>query len=172
MIIIKTKTITKGGMIIALAFISFTIFKGVTNILNAFFIPFLIFAFLRDNDYKEILLVYFALILSTLILYRIQIFFIIGYCMIAFAIHIQKKKKISNIRSIILNTLFISFIFWMGIILTDTLFSTNINQIMLRVTQNNILKYIFILIIEGLVISLMLNFSIRKVLKSRFKFIN
>ncbi|MDW7668516.1 MAG: hypothetical protein SCJ93_06805 [Bacillota bacterium] len=159
-------------MIIALAFISFTIFKGVTNILNAFFIPFLIFAFLKNNDYKEILFVYFALILSTLILYGIQSFFIIGYCMIAFLIHIQKKKKISDIKAIVLNAFFISFIFWMGIILTDTLFSTNINQIMLRISQNNILKYIFILIVEGLIISLMLNFSIRKVLKSGFKFID
>jgi len=164
-IIIKTKTITKGGMIIALAFISFAIFKGVTNILNAFFIPFLIFAFLKDNDYKEILLVYFALIISTFILYRIQSFFIIGYCMIAFSIHIQKKKKIPNIKSIFSNTFLISFIFWIGIILTDTLFSTNINQIMLKLTDRNILKYIFILIIEGLIISLILNFGIRKVSK-------
>ncbi len=92
--------------------------------------------------------------------------------MIAFLIHIQKKKKISDIKTIVLNTFFISFIFWMGIILTDTLFSTNINQIMLRITQYNILKYIFILIVEGLIISLMLNFSIRKVLKSGFKSID
>jgi len=165
-IAIKTKTITKGGMIIAFTFISFTIFRGITNILNAFFIPFIIYAFLKKNEYKEILVIYFALIISTLIFYRIQSFFIVGYCIIALVIHVQNKKKIEAVKTIILNAFVISLIFWMGIIITDAVFSTNINQIMLRITENNILKYGFILIIEGLLVSISLHFSIKKVLKS------
>jgi len=168
-IVIKTNTITKGGMIIALTFISFNIFKGVTNILNAFFIPFIIFTFLKNNEYKEILSVYFALIISTLILYRIQIFFIIGYCIIALSIHIQNKNNFSKKKAIIFNTFIISLIFWGGIIITDIVFSTNINQIMLRITKHNVLKYTAVLIFEGLLVSLILNFSIRKISNKNIK---
>ena len=54
------RSITFGALTIALIVVFFTFFKGVTNILNAFFVPMILFSFSINRNTLELLAVFVA----------------------------------------------------------------------------------------------------------------
>lgn len=149
MITIKLNMITRGAMSMALIFISFLLFKGVTNILNAFIVPLVLYLCCINQKEKEIFIVYLAVILFVVLFFKIQLFFIIFYCAIAFILTQLRKRSINTLFSAIVLTIAISFSFWIGIMLTDYFFLTHMNEIIMKIMKGNIFKYSIMLIIEG-----------------------
>jgi len=149
MITIKLNMITRGAMTMALIFISFLLFKGVTNILNAFIVPQVLYLCCINQKEKQIFTLYLAVIIFVVLFFKIQLFFIIFYCCIAFILTQLRKKNINTLLSTLTLTLAISFSFWIGIILTDYFFLTRMNEIIINVMKGNIFKYSIMLIIEG-----------------------
>ncbi|MBU3113249.1 hypothetical protein [Clostridium lacusfryxellense] len=149
MITINLNIITRGAMAMALIFISFSLFKGVTNILNAFIVPLVLYLCLINQKKKQIFTLYLAVIVFCIIFFNIQFFFIIFYCAVAFILTQLRQKKVNTILSTLTLTIAISFSFWIGIMLTDYFFLTHMNEIIMKVMKGNILKYGIMLIIEG-----------------------
>jgi len=149
MITIKLNMITRGAMAMALIFISFSLFKGVTNILNAFLVPMALYLCSINQKKKQIFTLYSAVIIVCFLFFNVQFFFIIFYCCIAFILIELRKKNINTLLSALILTLTISFSFWIAIMLTDHFFLTHMNNIIMKVLKGNVLKYIITLIIEG-----------------------
>lgn len=114
---INLNMITRGAMALALIFVFFTIFKGVTNILNAFLIPLTLFLCTIDQKRKQIFTLYCAVIIFCSLFFNIQLFFIIFYCLIAFLLIKLREKKVNVILSSLILTLTISCSFWISIML-------------------------------------------------------
>jgi len=153
---IKTKIITKGGIVLALSFISFIIFKGVANIFNSFIIPFTIYIFFKNENLKDMILSLTSICIFTFIFFRLQSFFIIRYCIIAYALFVENKKTLKRVNILIINTSLISLILWLGTTLTDIFFNTKINLVLKGITGNSIELYVLIYLFEGLIISVIL----------------
>jgi len=149
MIKIKLKMITRGAMAIALIFVSFTLFKGVTNILNAFLVPLTLYLCTINQKKMQVFSLYFAVVILCSIFFNMQIFFIVFYCCIAFLLLKLREKNINTILSALALTITISFCFWIGIMLTDLIFLTQMNYIIMDALKGKIYIYGMTIIIEG-----------------------
>ena len=146
---IKLNIITRGAMALALIFVFFSLFKGVTNILNAFLIPLTLYLSSINQNIKQILTLYFALIIFCFLFFNVQFFFIIFYCGIAFLLTKLGEGKVNIVLSALILTITISFSFWIAIMLTDHFFLTNMNDIIMKVLKENTFAYGMMLIVEG-----------------------
>ena len=79
-----------------------------------------------------------SICIFTFIFFRLQSFFIIGYCIIAYALFVENKKTLKRVNILIINTSLISLILWLGTTLTDIFFNTKINLILKGITGNSI----------------------------------
>ena len=160
---IEVSTITKGALMLALIYIFFFLFKGVTNIFNAFLVPITLYVFSKGKNRQEKLLIYGVLITFCALFYNIQVVFVTFYCAIAYLLNsLNNNKKLNKVFTIIILSTAISLSFWVAIILTDYIFLTRINAIMMQVLKNNIIAYGIIFFIEGAVIGLILLFLSNK----------
>ncbi len=165
----KVNNLVYNILALTLIYIFFLFFKGPTNILNALFVPLTIFIFSYRNDLRERLIFYGTVILFCALFFNIQIFFVIVYCFIAAVLRIIHVNKFKTISSFLSLTGTVSFFFYLGIVLTDAVFQTNINSIMMRVLDNNIIIYLVMIIIEASVVSILLLWFSRMFVK-RIKF--
>lgn len=154
MLKVKLNMITRGAMALALIFVFFTLFRGVTNILNAFLIPLTLYVCTINQKEKQIFTLYSAVIIFCLLFFKIQLFFIVFYCCIAFLLIKLREKKINTMLSALILTITISLSFWISIILTDNFFLTHMYDIIMRVFKGNTLAYAMMLIIEGALVGI------------------
>lgn len=148
-ITVKLNMITRGAMAMALIFVSFSLFKGVTNILNAFLVPMALYLCCVNQEQKQILTLYSAVIIFCFLFFNIQFFFIIFYCFMAFLLINLHEKKVNTVLSVLILTITVSLSFWIAIMLTDHFFLTNMYSIIMKVLKGNVFKYAMMLIFEG-----------------------
>lgn len=158
----KTKTITRAAMSLTLIFICFSIFKGTTNILNALFIPLILYFSLFQLSSREFIAVTIAAILFCFIFFKVQIIFVLAYCSLALLLVWLNNKSCGWLLAVALLTVAISVSFFMALIMTDFIFGTQINFMLIRMLGGNIIAYCLLLLCEGLLISLIQIFAIRK----------
>lgn len=158
----KTKTITRAAMALTLIFICFSIFKGTTNILNALFIPLILYFALFQLSSREFIAVTIAAILFCFIFFKVQIIFVLAYCSLALLLVWLNNKSYGWLLAVALLTVAISVNFFMALIMTDFIFGTQINILLIRMLGGNIIAYCLLLLCEGLLISLIQIFAIRK----------
>ena len=158
----SVRSITFGALTIALIVVFFTFFKGVTNILNAFFVPMILFSFSINRKAIELLAVFAASIAMCALFFNLQLIFIVFYCIIAFILSIINRKNTGFTLSALILSATVTFFFWSAIILTDMIFKTRMNEIMLKIMNGNRLVYLLILAFEGTVV------GIGQLLVSRF----
>ena len=158
----KTKTITRAAMTLTLIFICFSIFKGTTNILNALFIPLVLYFGLYKLRSREFIAVTIATMLFCFIFFKVQIIFVLAYCIIALLLMGLNKKSFGWLLAVALLMVAISVSFFMALIMTDFIFGTQINILLIRMLGGNLIAYSLLLLCEGLLISLIQIFAIRK----------
>lgn len=156
------RSITFGALTIALIVVFFTFFKGVTNILNAFFVPMILFTFSINRNTLELLAVFVAAIAMSALFFNLQLVFIVFYCIIALILSILSRKNINFVLSAVILSAAVTFFFWSAINLTDILFKTRMNEIMLKLMNENKFLYMMLLTFEGTVV------GIGQLLASRF----
>ncbi|MBN2852271.1 MAG: hypothetical protein JXQ23_05985, partial [Clostridia bacterium] len=141
----NAKSIAVGGLSIALICIFFTLFKGVTNILNAFLVPLALYLSLLKLKKKEIFAVYFVLAIICFLFFRLQFIFVLFYCLIAYLLSVLKYKKLSFILSSLILTFAVSISFWLSIMLTDFFLFTHMGDIMLAIFNGSYVIYFSVL---------------------------
>lgn len=162
------KTITRGALAVALIYVCFLMFKGATNILNALFVPLIIYLVTLESSKKDTLALYGMIFLFCALFINIQIFFVLFYCLIASVLTFLYKTKSGKTVTILLLTLTTGSCFWLGIVLTDFVFHTQINSIMLRILNSNVFLYVMIILIEAGIVSVLL-FILSGVFRGRMK---
>jgi len=69
-----------------------------------------------------------------------------------YILSILSRKNISFVISAIILSAVVTFFFWSAIVLTDMIFKTRMNEIMLKIMNGNRLFYILLLVFEGTVV--------------------
>ena len=146
---VKTAVITQGALTIALIFVSFLLFRGAVNILNAFFVPMALYFYSFGKKTGEIIAVDSVLILFCAFFFQMQIVFIVVYCLIAYVLKLLNDIPVHPALASLLLTIGVSLSFWTGIMLTDLFFGTRVNTIMMDLLHGSVLAYIILMLIEG-----------------------
>jgi hypothetical protein len=145
----NVSVITRGAIAVALIFVCFSLFKGPLNILNALLVPLILYISLLNQKLKEMLTVFAVALIFCFIFFRFQLFFIIIYCLIALLLKNLQEKRIKTFISVIVLSSALTLSFWLGVMLTDLVFSTHMNEIVLKLLNGNILVYAAVLLSEG-----------------------
>lgn len=131
----------------------FTIFKGTTNILNAVLVPLILYVYMSIEQGKAAYIMLSALLLICLIFFKQQIIFVFFYIIVSRLLILFAKHKVHAVKKVVILTM-ISFICLnIAIKLTDYIFMSNIERILIRLTQNNYAIYLSIIFIEGLIVA-------------------
>ena len=150
---ISIKAITRGALTIALICVFFTLFKGVTNIFNALLIPLTLYLSVLNLRKREIFLIYSALALICFIFFKVQLIFVFFYCLIGLLLCLLHRKKIPFFPSFLFLTVAIGMSFWLSILLTDYLFLTHMNDIMMKALKGSITAYMLMLAFESALVA-------------------
>ena len=164
---ITASTIAQGALCLALVVVLFTFFKGVTNIINALFIPIVLYIFSAGKTKVEILAINLSALILVAIVYNFQVFFMLFYCLIAIS-YLFLFFKLRGFWIIIIMSLIISASFLFAVLLTDNVFNLNMMAITIKVFKGSFILYIGILFVEGLIISFLQYFIIRLINKRVF----
>jgi hypothetical protein len=162
---IRLGTITQGALAVAMVLVFFSLFKGVTNILNAFAVPLILYAVSVGKKFREIFWVYLVALIFCAVFFNLQIIFICVYCGIAFLLDRLTRRGGHVLLSGFILSVAVTLGFWLAILCTDYLFATQMNAIMMKVYQGKIVVYIAVLYIEGALVGsgqLLLSRKIRK----------
>ncbi len=146
---LKTSDITLGGITIALALVSFMIFKGITNIFNALVIPLLLYCCISRQSKKAMFITFFAFLFLSGLFFKQQLFFSIFYIALAILLAYLTRVKLSlPLKALTLSgASFVSFI--LAIRLTDFVLFTRIELIMLSLVQGSLPAYLGIIFLQG-----------------------
>jgi hypothetical protein len=148
--IMKSKDLAYGAIAITLILVSFFIFRGMTNLVNCITVPLIFLFFTQGFDQRSSLTVATTVLLAVILLFPIQIIFILIELGMAVLLRfILRKRSMTQLLYPIIVTLLII----VGVVLTDMLFKTQINAFVLRISGGNGFSYILIFFIEGLIIA-------------------
>lgn len=145
------RNLTTAAMIMAICLVSFSIFRGAANILNALVIPLALAIGKQKLAARFFAAVALALAGLTAILFPMQLVFVVFYCGLAILIQIFLRLRHLAL-AILLHTVAVSISFWLAIMLTDWLFLTEMQPIMLALLNNNYLIYAAMILFEGLIV--------------------
>jgi hypothetical protein len=145
------RILTTAGMILAISLISFSIFRGASNIVNALIIPLTLAVGAQRLTIRSFLAVVLALFGLTAVLFPLQMIFVIFYGGLAALIHILLNLRKTGLAFLI-HTLAVSICFWLAILLTDLIFLTKMQAIMMQMLSNNYFAFAGLILFEGLIV--------------------
>lgn len=154
----KIKNLTHTAISLALIFISFLIFRGSSNIINAVTVPLILYLNYKKFSLKEyVTLVLMTLIFSLLFFFQ-QLFFIILYALLG----IFLSKLFKSNYSFFFRMVSLTFVFFIGFFgtlnITDFILGTALQQMLLSLMGGNIFFLILFYLFNSIIISLALNF--------------
>ena len=168
---LRVGLVVQGALAIAMVAVFLLLFRGVTNILNAFFVPLVIFAFTRGTRLEEALSVHGALLVFVALFFKLQLVFMLLYCAIGFlldALLQQPQDEYQSRRTLLVTltlSLAISLGLWTAVVLTDDLFGTRIQELTLLILQGNTFAYALVLWIESFLVTAGLLYFAEKLAK-------
>lgn len=154
----KIKNLTHTAISLALIFISFLIFRGSSNIINAVTVPLILYLNYKKFSLKEyVTLILMTLIFSLLFFFQ-QLFFIILYALLG----IFLSKLFKSNYSFFFRMVSLTFVFFIGFFgtlnITDFILGTALQQMLLSLMGGNIFFLILFYLFNSIIISLALNF--------------
>lgn len=133
-------------MALALVLISFTLFKGVTNLVNAVIVPLALFIAFQIMTGKERLSFALLVVLVVILYIPVQIIFVLYYLFIAWKMCGFVKQRIRLfVQLTLLNALAVPI----GVRLTDQLFMTVMEKVLLGLVGNQLIFYGLWMLIQG-----------------------
>ena len=147
---LMTHTLIKSALMVALIFVFFTVFRGFANLLNAFLVPMALYVGLKEADRAQAFTLFGAVIISALLFFSVQVFFILLY----FAMALMLKQLMSKSASTVKTGLWLSLVaalgIYAGIRLTDLVFLTPLHRVYMAMLGGSWLYYGLFLLAEGL----------------------
>jgi hypothetical protein len=153
---ISVNSVTEGAVIIALIFVSFSFFRGVTNLINAITVPILIYIYIRRHRARETAGLCTGVFFICLIFFRFQIVFVMIYMIFALAMHMISKKDRNKLISFAAFYVVVFACLLFCVPLTDLLLGTSLYEALTGMSGGSSLSYIFLMLVQSIVISSML----------------
>ncbi len=167
----NTNVLTMSAIALALSVVSLLLFRGPISILSAFIIPAVLVLF-TSGERKTFPFTAIGLIIMTGLFFQTQIVFVPGYLFLAlflrrFFMDSEREMKVS-LAGVLLYIATVMLILWIGIQLTQMIFLIPLQDMMLRLSGHDPLRYAGILFAEGAAITLF-NLLLLKAFLSRIK---
>ena len=154
----KIKNLTHTAISLTLIFISFILFRGSSNIVNAVTVPLVLyFNYIKFNWREYLTLILMTLIFSFLFFFQ-QIFFILLYALLGiFMAKLFQSDYNRYLRIIILALIF--FVgFFVTLNITDFVLGTALQQMLLSLMGGNITFLVLFYLLNSFIVSFALNF--------------
>ncbi len=149
-----TRKITMAALSIAVSLIVVSIFRNTSSILSAIIIPIVLALFLARYTHKEYVLISLTLLFLTLLLITTQTVFMILYILQGkLLMYLFFNKKTYKKVWFFLYVLMVSISFFIGILLTEIVFNIPLHMFMMRISNNNLVIYALIILVEGVIVS-------------------
>lgn len=168
----QTSVLTRSAIALALCMVSLLLFRGATSIVSTFIIPVVIVIFSKRKESASFIYISAGLLMMTALFFQTQIIFVIGYLLLSLVLKnffldstMKMKVSLSGIVKYLISVIVVLFI---GIQLSQIIFLIPLHDMMLRISGNNPLGYLGILLLEGIVI-ILIHLLILKAFTSRVK---
>lgn len=159
----KIKNLSHTAFSLALIFISFMLFRGSTNIVNAVTVPTIMYLNYIKFSLKE----YLALIIITLafsiLFFFQQIFFIFLYALLGIVMAKLFHGDHKKLFKIIFLTKIFALGFFLTLNLTDLILGTALQPMLLSMMGSNVLFLVLFYLVNSLLVSLALNFFVPQI---------
>ena len=152
----KSIMLARSGLAIVLSVVFIMLFRGPISIISALTIPAGIALFMRPASRAHFILTSFALLIIVVIFVPTQSVFALCYIILAtglkyFIVSNSGKIKL-GFFSVVAYILCASASIYLGIRLTELIFSIPLHQMMLHLSAQHFLRYLLIVLIEGVLI--------------------
>ncbi|MGM0499681.1 MAG: hypothetical protein ACQERL_05690 [Bacillota bacterium] len=159
----QIKNLSHTAFSLALIFISFMLFRGSTNIVNAVVVPTVFYLTYIKFSWKEYLtLILMTLIFSILFFFQ-QIFFIFLYALLGIVLVKLFHGDYKNYFKIIILTKIFALGFFVTLNLTDFILGTALQPMFFSMMGDKLLYLILFYIVNSLLVSLALNFIVPQI---------
>ena len=157
---------------LALCVLSLLMFRGPLSIASALLIPAIIVVFSKNRSFYYYLLTSVGLVLTALLFFHAQTVFVTMYLLLSAALRVlltnsNMELSLKPVPALVY-ILFSSAVLYLGIRLTEWIFLVPLDKMMLRLSANDALRYMGIMLAEGLLVFL-LNAAILKAFLTRIK---
>lgn len=153
----KARSLAFSGVMIAISLLCLVLFRGVLSIVQAIIIPVVIVLFSYKLPRVHILANRLSLLVLSLIIFPVQVVFVLTYLLMAAFLqgvcHYSNLQPIRKWTARIFYFLFIGFMLYIGIIMTDIILGTHLNEMMRQLSRGNYMIYFVIILIEALIVS-------------------
>ena len=153
---VRLKQMIRAALSVALMLVFLSIFRGITNILNAFLVPMTVYFTSSRMNTREITAFFLLTLIMTGLFHNIQIPFMMLYLLMAFLLKEMNQRRFSMILKIGGLTTVAGLGFYVSIRMTDYFFLTRMNYIFIKMFDGRSSLYALMLLLEGFLISLAL----------------
>lgn len=146
----------QASLTIALSLVIAFLFRGTTSLIAAMIIPVILFLFMYSFRLLDYLIISMVLVFLTLVFITTQVVFMLLYTILGFSLRllIKQKKQINTFIRILIYFFVVTASLFIGIFLTEVIFSIPLHTFMLKVSKNSALVYFLILSVESLIITM------------------
>lgn len=145
--------LVRGGLCIAICLLSFLIFRGMANLLNAIVIPLAVTVFTNEMSLREKSALFIALGIFCFVFFPLQILFLSFYILMSFILNFLYKKPRRFLSSFLIFTLTVICFMILAVYGTDIIFKTQIVKITTHLMGGNPYVFLSSIVIQSLIIS-------------------
>lgn len=146
-----SKYLVQCALTVAIIMVFFTIFRGITNLLNAFLVPMALYTGMKGTNRLQAMTLFSVTLICGLLFFSVQLFFLSLYCMLAWQLQYLMKKGSSVIKTAIYLAGISAAGFYGAIRLTDLVFLTRMHTIFMGLFNGNWILYGVMILAEGLI---------------------
>jgi len=162
---LKIKNITFTALSLALIFVSLTLFRGATNIVNSLTVPVIIYINIREYGIRNFVILVISVLVISILFFFQQLAFIFTYALIALILNLIAKNDYSFFKSSIMISSITTVFFLLGVNLTDLIFGTAITNLYSSILGGRIYAVILIFAVQGAVIGNLLQIIVKSIEK-------
>ncbi len=148
----NTRHITISALAIGLVLASFTMFRHTTNLMNAIIVPLTLAVLLFHLTTKQKILVYATTYLLVVLLFPVQLVFMLLYIGLA-----SRLKHLMLNQSLLIwigHAVLFALVLFAATYLTEVIFMLHINRFIFDMLQRNVLLFASFYLIESMLILL------------------
>jgi len=149
----KAKNLIYGALCVSICVLSFYLFRGFANIVNALIIPLTMGIFTQSMKLREKVAVFITLGILSFILFPLQVIFLLFYVVLSMVLVILYERKTGALKSYFIFYLLMTVFFTGALYMTDFVFKTRIASITTEILGGNILFFFVSVSVQAFVIS-------------------
>ena len=152
----KSSVLVRIALSASLVMVSFYFFRGIANLLNAVTVPLVLYGCGMNLVKRERLFMNAGVLMTGIILFPRQVFFLMGYVLIASAITTLLRSKMTLLMRFVILSVFLAGVLHTGLLLTDAVFNTGLVPFFLALFQGRWSYYTAMVAGEGILVAFLL----------------